>query len=174
MLNPAEHEFLVLANATFDEFGSTGQAIQADYAQVNLGAVLFGVADEAVEATPELRVPKVAERALISVPPFTVTGHIHLMPERDLHEALEDLMGRFVPVTEATYWSDRVGEARKTALVVAINHSRAQIPRAVPGDRSVGRAGPCRSAGPVVRFAVTPGWTRPVGRIRCGRRDRPG
>ena len=127
MLNSAEHDFLVLANATFDEFGSTGQAIQADYAQVNLGAVLFGVADEPVEATPELRVPKVSERALISVPPFTVTGHIHLMPERDLHEALEDLMGRFVPVTEATYWSDRVGEARKTALVVAINHSRAQF-----------------------------------------------
>ena len=127
MLNSAEHDFLVLTHATFDEFGSTGQAIQADYAQVNLGAVLFGVADEPVEATPELRVPKVAERALISVPPFTVTGHIHLMPERGLHEALEDLMGRFVPVTEATYWSDRVGEARQTALVVAVNHARAQF-----------------------------------------------
>jgi hypothetical protein len=127
MLNSAEHEFLVLTNATFDEFGSKGQAIQADFAQVNLGAVLFGVADDPVEPTPELRVPKVSERALISVPPFTVTGYIHLMPERDLHEALQDLVGRFIPVTEATYWSDRVGEARATALVVAINHSRAQF-----------------------------------------------
>lgn len=127
MLNSAEHEFLVLSSALFEEFGSTGLAVQADYAQVNLGAVLFGVADEVVEPTPELRVPKVSERALISVPPFTVTGHIHLMPERDLHEALEDLIGRFVPVTEATYWSDRVGEARRTALVVAVNHSRAQF-----------------------------------------------
>ena len=36
MLNSAEHEFLVLANATFDEFGSTGQAIQADYAHARL------------------------------------------------------------------------------------------------------------------------------------------
>ena len=127
MLNSAEHDFLVLSNASFDEFGSTGQALQADFAQVNLGAVLFGVADEPVDATPELRVPKVSERALISVPPFTVTGYIHLMPERGLHEALEDLMGRFVPVTEATYWSDRVGEARQTALVVAVNHGRAQF-----------------------------------------------
>jgi len=127
MLNSAEHDFLVLKDATFDEFGSTGHTIHADFAQVNLGAVLFGVADEPVEATPELRVPKVSEQALISVPPFTVTGHIHLMPGRDLHEALEDLMGRFIPVTEATYWSDRVGEARKTALVVAINHNRAQF-----------------------------------------------
>jgi len=127
MLNTAERDFLVLEQATFDEFGSTGVAIQTDFAQVNLGAVLFGVADEPVDVTPELRVPKVSERALISIPPFTVIGHIHLMPERDLHEALDELVGRFIPVTDAIYWSDRVGEARTTALVVAVNHSRAQI-----------------------------------------------
>jgi hypothetical protein len=127
MLNSAEHEFVVLTDVTFEEFGSAGQAIQADFAQVNLGAVLFGVADEPVEATPELRVPKVSQLALISIPPFTVTGHIHLMPGRDLHEALEGLVGRFVPVTEAVYWSDRVGEARTTALIVAVNHNRAQF-----------------------------------------------
>lgn len=127
MLNTAEHDFLVLEQATFDEFGSTGIAMQADFAQVNLGAVLFGVADEPVEATPELRVPKVSERALISIPPFTITGHIHLMPGRDLHEALDELHGRFIPVTDAAYWSDRVGEARATALIVAVNHNRAQI-----------------------------------------------
>lgn len=127
MLNTAEHDFLVLEQATFDEFGSTGVAIQTDFAQVNLGAVLFGVADEPVEVTPELRVPKVSERALISVPPFTITGHIHLMPERDLHEALDELVGRFIPVTDAVYWSDRVGEPRTAAVIVAVNHNRAQI-----------------------------------------------
>lgn len=127
MLNTAEHEFLVLEQATFDEFGSTGVAIQTDFAQVNLGAVLFGVADDPIDATPELRVPKVSERALISVPPFTITGHIHLMPERDLREALDELVGRFIPVTDAVYWSDRVGEARTGALIVAVNHNRAQI-----------------------------------------------
>jgi hypothetical protein len=127
MLNTAEQEFLVLEQATFDEFGSTGVVMQTDFAQVNLGAVLFGVADDPVDVTPELRVPKVPERALISVPPFTITGHIHLMPGRDLHQALDELMGRFIPVTEAVYWSDRVGEARQTALIVAVNHNRAQI-----------------------------------------------
>jgi hypothetical protein len=127
MLNAADEDFLVLEDATFDEFGSTGMVMQTEYAQVNLGAVLFGVADDPVEPTPELRVPKVTQRALISIPPFTITGHIHLMPERDLHEALGELMGRFIPVTEAVYWSDRVGEARQTALIVAVNHTRAQI-----------------------------------------------
>lgn len=127
ILNSAEHDFLVLEQATFDEFGATGVAMQAEFAQVNLGAVLFGVADEAVEVTPELRVPKVSERALITIPPFTVTGHIHLMPGRGLREALDELMGRFIPVTDAVYWSDRVGEARTTALIAAVNHTRAQI-----------------------------------------------
>lgn len=127
ILNSSDNDFLVLENATFDEFGSTGVAIQSDFAQVNLGAVLFGVADEPVEPTVELRIPKVSQLALITVPPFTITGHIHLLPGRDLRMALDELVGRFIPVTEATYWADRVGEARQTALIVAVNHSRAQI-----------------------------------------------
>lgn len=160
MLNSAEHEFVVLEQATFDEFGSTGIAMQADYAQVNLGAVLFGVADEPVEATPELRVPKVSERALISIPPFTVTGHIHLMPGRDLHQALDELMGRFIPVTDAVYWSDRVGEARTTALVVAVNHNRAQIlapHREVDPWVGLDRSGEGATAQPPARPA-DPAW----------------
>ncbi len=127
MLNSADEDFLVLEQATFDEFGSTGIVMQTDFAQVNLGTVLFGVADVRVEPTPELRVPKVSERALISIPPFTITGHIHLMPERSLHQALGELLGRFIPVTDAAYWSDRVGEARTEAAIVAVNHNRAHI-----------------------------------------------
>jgi len=152
MLNTAEHEFLVLEQATFEEFGSTGVAIQTDFAQVNLGAVLFGVADEPVDATPELRVPKISERALISVPPFKITGHIHVMAGRDLRQALDELTGRFLPVTDALYWSDRVGEARTTALVVAVNHNRAQILapyREVDPWAGLDRSGPAASAASV-------------------------
>ncbi|HWP61886.1 MAG TPA: hypothetical protein VNO86_00230 [Candidatus Binatia bacterium] len=127
ILNEAEHEFIVLSDAVFEEFGSRAQAIRAEYAQVNLGAVLFAVADTPVEPTPELRTPKVSEQALVTVPPFKVVGRIHLLPERDLREALGELVGRFIPVTEALYWSDIVGEARTRALMVAVNHSRAQI-----------------------------------------------
>ena len=64
---------------------------------------------------------------LISIPPFKITGRIHLMPERDLHEALSELTGLFIPVTDATYWSDTAGEARLTAPMIAFNHNRAQI-----------------------------------------------
>jgi hypothetical protein len=69
----------------------------------------------------------VPELALISIPPFKIIGRIHLLPERDLQVALSELTGAFIPVTDVTYWSDSVGEARTTAEMIAFNHNRAQI-----------------------------------------------
>ena len=127
ILNRPEHPFVVLSDVVMDEWGSREQPVRAGYAQVNLASVLFAVADTPVEATPELRMAKVREQAFISVPPFKITGHLHLLPERDLRDALGELTGGFIPVTEATYWSDVVGEAKRTAIALAFNHDRAQI-----------------------------------------------
>src|SRR3954467_9016250 len=127
ILNQADEDFLVLSEAIVDEYGARSTAVRSEYAQVNLGAVLFAVADTTVEPRADLRTPKVPEQALVSIPPFKITGRIHLLPERDLREALGELTGRFVPVTDATYWSDSVGEARQTAPMVEINPTRAQI-----------------------------------------------
>ncbi len=127
ILNMAAEDFLVLQEAVADPIGSHGDVIRADFAQVNLATVLFAVSDVPVEPRPELRTPKTQEEALVTVPPFTVVGRIHLLPERTLRVALEELTGRFIPVTDATYWSDSVGEPRTSAMVVAVNHARAQI-----------------------------------------------
>ena len=127
MLNLAEDRFLVLSDVTTDEFGSRGDQLRAEFAQVNLASVLFAVVNEPVAPAPELRTPKIAEEALISVPPFKVTGFIHLMPERSLRNALSELTGHFLPVTEAAYWSDVLAESRATATLLAVNHERAQI-----------------------------------------------
>lgn len=127
ILNQAEDPFLVLSDVKVDEFGPHGKASTAEFAQINLASVLFAVADSPVEPVPELRTPKIPEIAHIAVPPFSVTGHIHLMPERDLRAALRELVGTFLPVTDATYWSDALGEARATSAMLAVNHARAQI-----------------------------------------------
>ncbi len=128
ILNHAEDPFLILEDVSVEELGDRGAPIRADVAQVNLEAVLFAVADVPIEPSPELRTPKKPTQAIVSVPPFRITGTIHLLPnEPTLREALHELTGRFLPITDATYWSDRLGEARKTALLVAVNHRRAQI-----------------------------------------------
>ncbi len=128
ILNQPDEPFLILEDVMVEEFGSRGQPIRSDYAQVNLDAVLFAVTNDPVPPMPELRTPKTPEQAIISVPPFSVIGTIHLMPMGgNLRDALRELTGRFLPVTDATFWSDRLGEARQQAMVVAINHQRAHI-----------------------------------------------
>jgi hypothetical protein len=127
VLSDPEHHFLVLTDATVDEYGSRAVATRTEFAQVNLATVLFAVSSVPVDPTPELRTIKVPEAALISIPPFRISGWIHLLPERSLAEALGALEARFLPVTDATYWSDTVGEARQTVPLLAFNQSRAQV-----------------------------------------------
>jgi hypothetical protein len=127
MLNDASDPFLVMADVTVDEFGPHGGTTTADHAQINLASALFAVAENAIEPVPELRTTKVPAAAMIAIPPFRVTGSIHLLPERNLSVALSELHGAFLPVTDATYWSDSLGEARTTVALVAVNHARAQI-----------------------------------------------
>lgn len=127
ILNASDEPFLVLSDVTTVEFGPTGETVRADFAQVNLASTLFAVADTAVEPVPELRMMKAPQQAFISIPPFKVLGAIHLMPNKALREALGELVGRFLPVTDAAFWSDALGEPRTSAAIVAVNHARAQI-----------------------------------------------
>ena len=127
ILNGADQSFLVLEEVSLEEFGSNELPTRAEFAQVNLGSVLFAVSLQAVEPIRELRTPKVSERALVSIPPFRVIGNVHLLPERSFRESLAELQAPFVPVTDAVFWSDRLGEGRQSAAMVAVNQARAQI-----------------------------------------------
>ena len=175
ILNNPDEDFLILTDATFVRFGGGGLR-QAAFAQVNLAAVLFAVADMAVEAVPELRTPKVSETALISIPPFEVTGRIHMLGERDLRDALQELVGRFIPVTDATYGSEAVGEPLRHAPMVAVNHARAQI-LSPYGDAGAGRplvadaTSPLGAAEPPEPDAGAPGGFNPQG-MTAGDLDR--
>ena len=61
---------------------------------MNLDAVLFAVSNAEVPVMAELRTPKHASEAIISVPPFKIVGTIHLLPtENDLRQALVELPG---------------------------------------------------------------------------------
>jgi hypothetical protein len=126
-LNQADEEFLVLADVELEAIGPRTERHSAPYAQVNLGSVLFAIATDSVTPVPELRTPKSIEHTLVSIPPFSVTGQLHLMAGHEVRDALHELGGRFIPVTDATFWSDSLGVARATAPMVAVNRSRAQI-----------------------------------------------
>jgi hypothetical protein len=127
VLNDAEHEFVVLRDVELTEFGTERPPVRSEYAQVNFDAILFAVASERIEPTPEMRLHKLVETAFISIPPFSVVGRIHLMPEPDISLGLDELTARFIPVTDAAFWADLVRVPRRTAPMIAVNHARAQI-----------------------------------------------
>ena len=109
--------------------GPSTTPMRAEYAQINLGAVLFAVWLPRITRGPGSRAAhpegcRTGADLDSAVPCRRQRPH---PPERNLQESLEELTGRFLPVTDAQYWSDRVGEARQNAAMVAINHARAQI-----------------------------------------------
>ncbi|MFL5679743.1 MAG: hypothetical protein ACJ77B_04000 [Chloroflexota bacterium] len=170
VLNQADNEFLVMTDVLLDDYGAHSMAVKAEYAQVNLASVLFAVGEDPAAATPEMRTPKIPEQALVSIPPFRIVGRIHLMPEGNLRDALEGLKGRFIPITDATYWSDTIGEARTSAAIVAFNHSRAQIMaphRIVDPWEGINRSEAAATAGgsaePGLRVDATTGVVDPWG-----------
>ena len=108
--------FLVLEDVTIDEFGHRGEPItrRVRPGQPRRGAVR-GRRRRRSSDRPSCGRPKIAERGADLDP--AVQGrrqHPPAAAERDLREALVELTGRFLPVTDATYWSDPLGEARQT------------------------------------------------------------
>jgi hypothetical protein len=142
ILNRNDQPFLVLEEVEVRELGSSAAPVRAAYAQLNLDSVLFAVADVPVEPMPELLTPKHREQALVSVPPFSIVGTIHLLPTQDnIREALTELTGRFLPVTDAVFWSNRLDEPRREAVLVAVNHARTQILARLSEGDPLGRPG---------------------------------
>jgi hypothetical protein len=127
VLNEPTAEHLILFDATFMEFGSRRAAAGPGTAQVQLDDVLFAHTIGPTESGAELRVPKQPIRAVLIASPFTIEGEVHLAYEAELHQALDALAGRFVPVTKARYWAYGVAESPNEVDLLAVNHSRAHI-----------------------------------------------
>jgi hypothetical protein len=128
LVNRPDEPFLVLERVTIEEFLTGALLESSEFAQVNLSTVLFAFeSEDAQPALPEMRTVKVAQRSLVTIPPFRVVGELHLLPESSLQDALHELLGRFLPVTDAMFWSDSLGIGRTAVGMLAVNHARSQI-----------------------------------------------
>lgn len=132
LLNEPDVAHLMVLDATFMEVGSRRVVAAGPVAQVQLADVLFLHTTGPTASTSEMRMPKQAVRATLLVPPFTIEGEIHLPYESELRFALDAYEGRFVPVTNATYWAYGVAESPVSVDLLAVNHARAHV--AVAGD----------------------------------------
>jgi hypothetical protein len=130
ILNEPDVEHLILFDATFMEAGSRRVVAGPAVAQVQLADVLFVHTNGPTESGTELRTPKQPIRATLLAPPFTIEGEIHLGYEAELHQSLDGLAGRFVPVTRARYWAYSVAESPNYVDLLVLRHDRVHV--AVP------------------------------------------
>lgn len=111
-----------------------GAPIGMDFAHIIKDRISFGIpheppstAEERQRTQPFQYVDKDRHQVLVSLPPFSVTGYLHLVKHADIRSALQALAAGFVPITRARaiYMPDtRIGWA---AEVIIINRKRAQI-----------------------------------------------
>jgi hypothetical protein len=57
---------------------------------------------------------------------------VHLPYEEEIHQAIDALQGRFIPITSAKYWAYGVAESPNFVDLLVVNRSRAHI--AVPAS----------------------------------------
>ena len=127
VVNEADVVQLILFDATFMEVGSRRAVAGPSVSQIQLPDVLFMHTNGPTESGTEARTPKQPVRATLIAPPYTIEGQIHLPYESEIHQALDALAERFVPVTAARYWAYSVAESPNYVDLLVVNRSRAHV-----------------------------------------------
>ena len=79
------------------------------------------------ERKPLEHVDKVKTEVVVSLPPFALRGHMHLVKDADLRRALLTFPGLFMPVTDARIVYTPNPKLLWDADVVLINREKAQL-----------------------------------------------
>jgi hypothetical protein len=109
------------------EVGSRRVIAGAATAQIQFPDILFMHTGGTTESGTEMRTPKQPIKAIILTPPYTIEGQVHLPFEAELHQALDALDGKFIPVTGARYWAYGVAESPIYVDLLVLNRVRAHI-----------------------------------------------
>jgi hypothetical protein len=118
----------VIEEATISEYADATATISAMQCLVNLDDVLMVISAEAeADGRPEMRIQKRAVRAQIGIPPFRITGSIHVTPGGRPADGVLNASDRYLPMTEATIACGPHPELGRTAPAVAFRRERAQI-----------------------------------------------
>jgi hypothetical protein len=130
IVNQASSSHLVVDEATISEYADPNATVSAMQALVRVEDVLIVVAggtngEETTRA--EMRIPKRAVRAQLGLPPFRITGAVHVPQGSRPADGLLNASDRFLPMTEVTIACGAHPELGRTAAAVAFQRVRAQL-----------------------------------------------
>jgi hypothetical protein len=127
ILNQLTGAHLEVTRATISEYADPSATIAAPSALVLVEEVLVMVAGELTGASGEMRVPKRPVRAHLAIPPFRITGTVHIPVGSRPVDGL--LLGndQFIAVTDAVITSGSHPELERTVPVLAARRRRAHV-----------------------------------------------
>jgi hypothetical protein len=127
ILNQVTSTHLVLEHATVSEYADPTATLGAQQVHVALNEVLLCVAATTGEARPGMRIEKRPVKAQIGIPPFRVTGTVHVPQGSRPADGLLNASDRFLAMTDATIASAGHPELDRTADAVAIQRALAHV-----------------------------------------------
>lgn len=128
IVNQLSSTHLVIEQATVSEYADPTATLGANQVLVTVDQVLFVVAPDADGALrPEMRIPKRAVRAQLGLPPFRVTGLVHVPQGSRPVDGLLNAADRFLAMTDVTITSGAHPEMERHVAAVAVQRARAQV-----------------------------------------------
>lgn len=128
IVNQLASTHLVVEQATVSEYADPTATQGAQQVLVTVDQVLFVVAPDADGAVrPEMRIPKRAVRAQLGLPPFRVTGLVHVPQGSRPIDGLLNAAERFLAMTDVTITSGAHPELERHVEAVAVQRARAQV-----------------------------------------------
>jgi hypothetical protein len=128
IVNQVTSSHLAVEQATISEYVDPTATLGALQVLVSLDDVLFVIADQTdADARPEMRIPKRAVRAQLAVPPFRLTGSVHVTHGSRPVDGILNATDRFMAMTEVTVVSGAHPELGRTADAIAIHRRLAHL-----------------------------------------------
>jgi hypothetical protein len=128
IVNQLTSTHLVVEGATISEHAASGQTLTAQQAMVALDELLFVIAAlPDPESRPEMRIPKRAVRAQLALPPFRLSGMVHVPHGSRPVDGLVNNTDRFLPMTDVAITCAAHPEMARNAPVIALQRSKAQL-----------------------------------------------
>lgn len=127
VLNQAGGSHLALDHATVSEYDDPTATLGAQQVYVALEEVLFTIAATEGEARPEMRIPKRPVKAQIAIPPFRLTGSIHVAQGSRPADGLLSAADRFLAMTDVTVSCASHPELGRSAPALAVQRRLAHV-----------------------------------------------
>ncbi len=165
ILNQVTTTHLLVEQATVSEYADPTATLGSRQVHVALDEILLCVAATEGTPRPEMRIPKRAVKAQLGIPPFRVTGTVHVPQGSRPVDGLLNAADRYVTVTDAAIASAAHPELSRNVAAVAVQRRRAHILLVADDER------PDELLAEILDEATAKGW---LGERDPGRQPGPG